>query len=77
MSALSLTTQTADFRTLRSNISAKTKNFAKPFLPVQLGLRSNILSQKGQKSRDTVPLNPTPHFFVFPLSKFFFLVKFS
>ena len=33
-------TLTPDYRTLRSNISAKTKNFAKLFLPVHRGPRS-------------------------------------
>ena len=37
VSAQSLTTRTRDFRTLRSNIFAKTKKFAKPFLPVHMG----------------------------------------
>ena len=37
------------FQTLRSNIFAKTKNFAKPFLPVHMGPRSNILSKKKSK----------------------------
>ena len=45
---------------LRSNIFAKTKKFAKPFLPVRLGPRSNLLrSKNGRKSRDTVPLSVT------------------
>ena len=36
---------------------AKTKKFAKPFLSVHMGLRSNILSKKmDKKTRDTVPL---------------------
>ena len=35
-----------DFRILRSNFSAKTKNFAKAFLPVHMGARSNLLSKK-------------------------------
>ena len=30
----------------RSNIFAKTKKFAKPFLPVHMGPRSNLLSKK-------------------------------
>ena len=35
----------------------KNKKVAKPFLPVHMGPRSNLLSQKnGKKSRDTVPL---------------------
>ena len=37
--------------------SQKRKIFAKPFLPVHMGPRSNLLRKKnGQKSRDTVPL---------------------
>ena len=44
---------TLDFRSLRSDIFAKTKMFAKPFLPVS----SNLLSQKNcEKSCDIVPL---------------------
>ena len=42
------------------NDYAKTKKFAKPFLPVHMGLRSNLLSQKNvKKSCDTVPLRQT------------------
>ena len=37
-----------DFRILRSNFSAKTKNFAKAFLPVHMGARSNLLSKKNK-----------------------------
>ena len=45
------------FLSLRSNIFAKTKKFAKSILPVHMGPSSILLSQKnGQKSRDTVPL---------------------
>ena len=52
-----LRSRTAHFRTLLSNISAKTKNFAKLFLPVHMGPRSNLLSQEnGRKSCDTVPV---------------------
>ena len=40
-----------------ANFFSKTKSFTKPFLPVHMGPRSNLLSQKNvQKSRDTVPL---------------------
>ena len=35
-----------DFRILRSNIFAKTKKFAKPFLPNHMGPRPNVLSKK-------------------------------
>ena len=57
MSAKSLTTRTRDFRTLPLNIFEKTKKFAKPFSPVHMGLRSNLLSNKnGRKSRETVTL---------------------
>ena len=43
-----------------ANIFAKTKTFAKPFLPVHMGPRWNLLSKKnGQKSRDNVPLKFT------------------
>ena len=53
---------TPDFRSLRPNIFAKTKNFAKPFLTVHMGSRSNLLSQKNcLKSRDTVPLKGVCH----------------
>ena len=45
VSAQSFTTWTSNFRTLRSNIFAKTKMFAKLFLPVHIGPRSNILSK--------------------------------
>ena len=34
------------FSNFPSNISAITKNFAKPFLTVHMGPRSNLLSQK-------------------------------
>ena len=57
-----MTTLTPDFLTLRSNISAKTKNFVKPLLPVHMGPRSYLFSQNkwskinGRKSCDTVPL---------------------
>ena len=37
---------TRNFRTLRWNIFAKTKKFAKPFSPVQTGPQSNLLSKK-------------------------------
>ena len=54
--------RTPDFQTLRSNISAKSKNFAKPFLPDHMGPRSNLLSpKKGRKSRDIVPLKGQCH----------------
>ena len=57
VSALSLSTRTRDFQTLRPNIFPKTKKFAKPFVPVNLGPRWNILSKNnGRKSRDAVPL---------------------
>ena len=57
VSALSLSTRTRDFQTLRPNIFPKTKKFAKPFVPVHLGPRWNILSKNnGRKSRDAVPL---------------------
>ena len=49
-------TRERDFQTLRSNIFAKTKKFANTFLPVHMGPWSNLLSNNGQKSRDTVPL---------------------
>ena len=53
-----LTMQARDFRTLQSNIFAKTKKFAKPFLFVHRGPRSSLLSKKMvRKSRNTVPLN--------------------
>ena len=56
VSVQSTTMLTPDFRTLRSNISAKTKHFAIPLLTVHMGPTSNLLSQKnGRKSRDTVP----------------------
>ena len=53
-----MTKRTRDFRTLRSNILAKTKKFVKLFLSVFKGPRSNLLRRKKcQKSRDTaVPL---------------------
>ena len=45
------------FLTLQSYIFAKTKHFGKPFLPVHIGPRSNLLSQNNdRKSSDTVPL---------------------
>ena len=53
VSAQSLTTRTRDFRTLRSNIFAKTKKFAKPFLPVHMGpipILSFCLVQTNPKS---------------------------
>ena len=57
MSAKSKTTQAPDFRTLQLNIFAKTIKFMNLFLPVHMGPRSNLLSQKKwSKSRDTVPL---------------------
>ena len=38
----------------------KNEKVRKPFLPVHMGPRPNLLSKKnGQKSRDTVPLNST------------------
>ena len=43
---VSTTTQTPVFRILLPDISAKTKKFAKPFLLVQMGPRSNLLNQK-------------------------------
>ena len=44
--------------TVTEFFDTKTKKFAKPFLPVHFGPRSNLLSQKnGQKSCDTVPCN--------------------
>ena len=59
VSAQSLTMRTHNFRTLLSNIFTQTKKFAKPFLPVNMGPRQNLLSKekKGKKSRDTVPLS--------------------
>ena len=46
------------FELLRSNIFAKTKKFAKPFLPVHMGPRTNFFAKKnGQKSRGTVLLS--------------------
>ena len=39
-----------------ANIFAKMKKFAKPFLPVHPGPRSKLLSKKGSKTCDTVPL---------------------
>ena len=46
------------FAEKRSNIFAKTKKFAKPFLHVHLGPRSNLLSKQNnsQKFHDIVPL---------------------
>ena len=46
--------QSRNFRTLRSNIFAKTKKFVKPFLSVRVGPRSNLLSQ----NLVTLPLLP-------------------
>ena len=47
--------RTRNFRTLQSNVFAKTKKFMKPFSPVPMGSRLNLLSQKNvRKSRDTV-----------------------
>ena len=41
---------------MQSNIFANTKKFAKSFLSVHMGPRSNLLRQKnGKNSRDTVP----------------------
>ena len=56
--AQSLTTWTCDFQTLRSNIFAKYEKFVKPFLPVHMGLRLNLLSKNNnsRKFRDAVPL---------------------
>ena len=34
------------FCTLKSNIFAKTKKFAKPFLPIHLGPRQSLLNKK-------------------------------
>ena len=41
----------------QSNFFAKTKKFAKPFSPVHMASKSNLLSKNDRKSRDTVPLN--------------------
>ena len=42
---------------MQSNIITKTKNFAKPFLSVHMGPRSNLLSPKNaKKSRATATL---------------------
>ena len=46
MSTKSVTARTRDFRTLRLNIFAKTKKVAKPFLPVRMWPRSNLLSKE-------------------------------
>ena len=58
MFAKSLTTRTHNFLSLRLNIVAISKKFAKPFLPVHIWSKSNGLIKKtGQKSGDTVPLS--------------------
>ena len=38
------------FQTLGSNIIAKTKKFAKPFLSVHMGPKSNLLSKRYAKN---------------------------
>ena len=53
---------TRHFRTLQLNIFAKAKKVTKPFLPVCIGPRSNLLSKiKCRKSRGTVPLKGLYH----------------
>ena len=48
------------FLNMSSNILAKTKKFVKPFLPVHIGPKSNLISIKnGKKSCDPVPLRET------------------
>ena len=58
MSAYSLTTWTRDFPTFRWNISANTKNFSKPFSPVRMGPRSNLLGNKMVENLVTLYLKP-------------------
>ena len=61
MDMVLVTMRTCNFRTLRSNIFAKTIKFVKLFLPVHMGPMSNLLSKEnGQKFCDTVPLLPHP-----------------
>ena len=64
MVAYSQLKRTVCGRTFFANIIAKTKIFAKLFLPVHMGPRwSFFFMNKGRKSRDTVPLNSIYCFF--------------
>ena len=47
-----------------TNIFAKTKNFAKPFLPVPMGPRWSLFRKKCRKSCDSVPLRLQSDFFL-------------
>ena len=53
---LTKTETSNDFLTLQSNISEKTENFAKPFMPFHMVLRSNLLSQKMVENLATLSL---------------------